>query len=278
MDRSIGSDEREPELRGSERKPQDREIPQKEPRKEGPERRRIDYQVTDTELGAMAEIGRFRTVKLEDLTQFRYQGDAAQMRREISSLAAQGLVRKKTIWPGNDKEGLTVVTLTKTGKKYLERRGEQGSFYAGFVKPTEMAHDSAIYKMYQDEAERIAKRGGKIKGVALDYELKKRIYSLLSKEKPGTSEYKKRQEEIASEHGLKVIRGHIQLPDLRIEYQTRDGSVEHRDLELATTHYRGGSLSAKAEAGFAFYAASGDAGRLRAIFDDHDIMVEILNL
>src|ERR1035437_911005 len=155
------------------------------------------------------------------------------MRREISSLASQGLVRKKTIWPGadqrQDKDGLTVLTLTKAGKKYLERSGEQGVFYAGFVKPIEMAHDSAIYKMYQAEAQRIAKQGGQIRGVTLDYELKKRVYSQLSKEKPGTSEYKKRQLDIASEHGLKVVRGHIQLPDLRIEYQKRDGSVGRRD-------------------------------------------------
>ena len=46
----------------------------------------------------------------------------------------------------------------------------------------------------------------------------------LPKTKPGSAEYRKRQAEIAAQHGLKVIRGHIQLPDLRIEYQTRDGA------------------------------------------------------
>jgi hypothetical protein len=51
-----------------------------------------------------------------------------------------------------------------------------------------------------------------------------------------------------------------------------------RDLELATNHYRGGQLGAKAAAGFTFYASSEDAGRLSSVFDDHHITAEILAL
>jgi hypothetical protein len=200
----------------------------------------------------MTEIGKFRTINLEDLAKYRYLGMDSRMRREIDNLASQGLVQTKSVWTGKDHETLKVVTLTKAGKKYLDRAGVEGVLYVGIVKPNEIAHDSAIYRMYQKELERIAKDGGTIQKVTLDYELKKQVYSKLAKEKPGAPEYKQRQQEIAAEHGLKVVRGHIQLPDLRIEYKTREGLVEQRDLELATTHYRCGSLGAKAEAASSF--------------------------
>ena len=41
------------------------------------------------------------------------------------------------------------------------------------------------------------------------------------------------------------------LPDLRIEYETPDGRLEHRDLELVTEHYSRGQLAGKTRAGFA---------------------------
>jgi hypothetical protein len=41
------------------------------------------------------------------------------------------------------------------------------------VKPQEVAHDAALYLMFQAEAAEIEKRGGTICRVVLDYELKK---------------------------------------------------------------------------------------------------------
>ncbi len=226
----------------------------------------------------MAEIGRFRTLSTEDLAHHRYSGDASKMRQDLRKLSSQGLLQTRTVWVGKEKEQLVAVALTRRGERVLEGSGEQGIFYSGFVKPAEMIHDATIYRMYQAEAARIAKEGGQIRRISLDYELKRKVYSPLAKEKPNSNDYRKRQKEIAAEHGLKVVRGHIQLPDLRIEFETRDGDVATRDLELATRHYRGGQLGSKAEAGFTFYAPSGDANRLSSIFDDHNITGEILSL
>src|SRR5712691_9949788 len=213
---------------------------------------------------------------MEDLARERYHGSTAKMGQDVRQLSSQRLIQTRSLWLGKQKDPLVVVTLTRKGKKLLERSGEQGTFYAGFVKPGEMAHDTAIYRMYQAEAARIAKEGGQIRRITLDYELKRKVYSPLAKERPGSPEYKKRQAEIAATHGLKVIRGHIQLPDLRIEHRTREGELERSDLELATQHYRGGQLAAKAAAGFKFYASSEDASRLSSVFDDHHITAEIL--
>ena len=63
----------------------------------------------------------------------------------------------------------------------MTRSGQK--LYAGFVKPGEVAHDAAIYRMYQAEAARIEKAGGKIRRVILDYELKQKVYSPLAKAK-----------------------------------------------------------------------------------------------
>jgi hypothetical protein len=232
----------------------------------------------DSERKSLAAIGRFRTVSTEDLSQQRYGSNAAKMQQDIRHLSSQGLVRTRSIWLGKGKDQLEVVTLTRRGKQVLERSGERGTFYSGFVKPAEMAHDAAIYRMYQAEASRIVKQGGEIRKITLDYELKRSVYSPLAKVKPSSPEYAKRQAEIAARNSLKVVRGHIQLPDLRIEYVGRDGDTKTTDLELATPHYRPGQLGAKAQAGFKFYASSSDHARVSRVFDDHDITSEILGL
>src|SRR5205807_8268392 len=283
MDRSIPNDRREPEITGQEvraNSPSRQQEPRARSDSERPrpavERPAREYRLSDSERRTMAEIGRFRTLSMEDLARERYQGSTAKMRQDVRQLSSQRLIQTRSLWLGKERDRLVVVTLTRKGKKVLERSGEQGTFYAGFVKPREMAHDTAIYRMYQVEAARIAKEGGQIRRITLDYELKRKVYSPLAKESPGSPEYKKRQAEIAAEHGLKVVGGHIQLPDLRIEYRTREGEIARTDLELATQHYRAGQLAARADAGFKFYAPSEDATRLRAVLDDHDITAEIL--
>ena len=224
----------------------------------------------------MAELGRFRTLSVEDLARERYGGDSAKMRQDLRHLSSQKLLQTRSVWLAKQRDPLEVVTLTRRGKHALERSRVEGTFYAGFVKPAEMAHDAAIYRMYQAEAARITRQGGEIRRITLDYELKRQVYSPLAKEKPGSPEYKKRQGEIAARHNLKVVRGHIQLPDLRMEYRTKEGETKTADLELATPHYRPGQLAAKSEAGFKFYATGGDHARLSRVFDDHHITSEIL--
>jgi hypothetical protein len=58
--------------------------------------------------------------------------------------------------------------------------------------------------------------------VVLDYEMKKRFFSDLAKLGPGrvSSEQKHL---VAERHGLRVVRGKIPVPDIRIEYEARDG-------------------------------------------------------
>jgi hypothetical protein len=52
------------------------------------------------------------------------------------------------------------------------------------------------------------------------------------------------------------------LPDLRIEYETQDGRLEHRDVEVVTEHYSRGQISGKTRAGFSCYRLAGRSTRM----------------
>jgi len=286
MGRDIAPDERielQTERSSTDRKEPDRET--KDPPSRTPraiQERGYTYQISPADLETMREIGRFRTVAIEDLRRTLYQGDAGQIREDLRSLRDQGLVQLKAARTRSGRGKLPVVVLTKIGRTIVARERADNSgqkLYAGFVKPGEVAHDAAIYRMYQAEARKIERAGGMIRRVVLDYELKHKIYSVLAKARAlPPAEYAKKQAEVARENGLTVVKGKIPLPDLRIEYETREGEQARVNLEVATQHYHGGALAAKAEAGFKMYAADGSAARLSKVLDEHDIVAEILSL
>jgi hypothetical protein len=227
------------------------------------------------------EIGRFRTLAVDDLVRQKYAGDVDKMRQDLRALNAQGLIQHRTIWAGKRQGKVEFVALTRQGKKLLEGESKTTGqvYYDRFVKPAEILHDAAIYRMYEAERDRIEKAGGNIRRVVLDYELKQKAYSPLAKAKAlPPLDYARRQEEIARENGLKVLQGHITLPDLRIEYETTQGEQAHVDLELATEHYHGSHLASKAQAGFKMYAVEGTAGRLSSVLEEREITAEILSL
>ena len=53
----------------------------------------------------------------------------------------------------------------------------------------------------------------------------------------------------AEEHQLPIVDGHVQFPDVRIEYETPDGRLDVEDIEVMTPHYRGAHAAAKAPPG-----------------------------
>ena len=233
------------------------------------------YSLSPAEMATMRQLGSFRTVVTEDLARYQYRGNTADLREDLASLSAQGLIERRSI-PTNAKgEKLAVLALTQRGKELLERSEPHNSsqrYYARFVKPAEVRHDAAIYRMFQAEAERIRRAGGLVRRVVLDYELKQKVYRPLAEAKAKVNalpplEYARRQAEIANQNKLKVVHGKILLPDLRIEYETAAGEHAHVDLELATHHYRGSHLRGKAEAGFKMYAPQDSVARLSAVFD-----------
>ena len=246
-------------------------------RDEAPER---SYEVNESQAKTMGDIGTFRTIALRDLARVRYGGNEKQALEEVNNLLRQKLLRRSVSQP----ERAVYVTLTPEGHQLLLARNGQGAdndqvFYHGFVKTRETEHDAAIYQLYQKEAGNIINSGGKVNRVILDFELKKSINRRLARLRSlPEEEQTQRKSEVANEHGLTIVKGRIQIPDLRLEYEDQDHNPAKVDLELATGHYRHGSLAAKSRAGFKIYASASDAARLRAAMADPEIMQEILSL
>ena len=256
----AGSDERREAQREPAREPQDR------------------YSLRDSEMQTLADIGTFRTLTLADLAKHRYAGNHAQAQAGVRNLVREGFLRIRTAHPSE----AVYAALTRQGKELLNRRrteGDRQTYYAHFVKPRELRHDAAIYRLYQEVAGRIAREGGHVRRVVLDFELKKSINAKVAKlvSLPQT-EREQRRRQIAQEHGLTVVDGKIPLPDLRIEYESAEREQTKVDVELATSDYHRDSLAAKARAGFSIYALREDVGPLRRAIDDPELTKDILSL
>jgi hypothetical protein len=233
----------------------------------------------DSEMNSLKEIGKFRVIPVSDLAKFAYGGNRERMEKDIRSLARQSLVRDKTL-EISQKKTLRFVTLTKAGHRLLKNTNQvpdDQPIYHGLVKPREVKHDADLYRLYQKEAARIERGGGRPVRVLLDYELKRNLnrdLALLGPEKDDPD----RKREVAEKHRLQVVNGKIPVPDLRVEYENPELELRHVDLELATRDYRPRAMAEKAAAGFSLYGRSEDASRLRRVLDEREITAGILTL
>lgn len=230
---------------------------------EGDARERVEgreraYLLDEAEMRTLATIGAFRVVPADDLEGRGHLSDADWRR-----LADEGLITCETL---ADVDGSRrIATLTPEGKELVEahrhpeREGPDQVFYSGVVKPRELAHDAQVYAAFREEAGCIEADGGRVTRVVLDYELKRDYQRFLHREdRPDDATLEADRRAFAEAHGLTIVRGHLELPDLRIEYETPDGRVEHRDVEVLTEHYSRGQMSGKARAGFVCYRAAGN--------------------
>ena len=237
----------------------------------GEDRERVEfrdreYSLNGSETRALATVGAFRVVSPADVGEERHGKDA--WHGDWRRLAEQGLITRESI---TDRDGVHhIVALTKEGKSLLDAHalprpeGRQQEYYAGVVKPRELRHDAQLYRVFKEEAARIERDGGRVTRVLLDYELKRDYQRFLNREDgDDDADRAADQRAFAKANDLHVIGGHLELPDLRIEYQTDNGRLEHRDVELVTEHYSRGQLAGKARAGFARYRAGGRGGANR---------------
>src|SRR6266403_842188 len=237
------------------------------------------YRLRNSEVATMVELGKFRAVAREDLAEFAYGGNHDRLKPDLENLVRQGLVEMKSV-PHEETGSRHLLTLTKNGHRFLtqtQSAAKGQALYHGFTKPREAHHDADLYRLYQKASAKIENQGGRNLRVVLDYELKKRLYHDLAKlGKDRNSADGKHA--VAEKHGLQVVRGKIPVPDVRIEYETRDGERARVDLELATGHYRGRNLSEKVRAGFSLYARADDVSKLRRVLDQRELTAEILSL
>ena len=223
-----------------------------------------EYTLRGSETRSLATVGAFRVVSSRDLRD--HDGRAVDPRSgDLRHVREQGLVETRRI-PGTRDHA---VTLTKEGRGLLEghrehaREGRQ-AFYAGLKRERELAHDVEVHRAYERHAEGLQERGARIERVVLDYELKSEYQTWLHErdhDRPvcdGRSD--RTEEEIrewALEHDLPYFDDEVHFPDLRIEYEERDGRRDHDDIEVTTEHYRGAHGASVRKSGFSCYRGGG---------------------
>src|SRR6266436_4850099 len=239
------------------------------------------YSLRSSEIAAMRDIGTFRTVDVRDLGRFVYDGDEARLRYDIASLRAQRLVEEKNLFRAH-RSARKLVTLTAVGERLVRKESglpEDQRIYHGFVKPKELDHDADLYKVYQKAAEEIREKGGKLMRVRLDFELKESINRAKEAARHLSGDERKRLlTAAAEEHGLSIDDMTIHLPDIQVEYETREGGVERNNLELLSRNYREEGIRGKAAAGFKIYARTGDSNRIRRALRDTGVIGEVLSV
>jgi hypothetical protein len=234
--------------------------------------------LTPSEGAALRALGIFRTVALSDLARHQYDGDRAECTRELRRLDRRHFVEAHTLPARHGGRATPVVTLTREGMAFTRRYlvAEEQRLHRGLVQPKEQAHDAALYRIAVVEAERLEARGGSVRRVILDAELKGQLAAM--RNRPGGGDPSERTLAAARELYLQVVDGRVQVPDLRLEYEARDGAVARVDLELATEHYKPGQIAAKAAAGFTIYAPPSQTARLTAALQDRGLVGHILSL
>jgi hypothetical protein len=232
------------------------------------------YRLRASELYTLINLGRFRVIAAEDLGNHVHRDHRQEMEKDIRNLVRHGMALQR-IFEGPNGNRRELMTLTKAGCRLVRANGllpPSRPLYHGFAKPKEANHDADIYRLYKKEASRIEGEGGKNLRVILDLELKKKLnrdFAQLGMQS---------RREIADRHGLKVVNGKIPIPDLRIEYETRQGEMARVDLELITENYRPGQVAEKVRSGFSLYARGTEADHLRRVLDQRELTAEILTL
>ena len=241
----------------------------------GPDRA---YRIRGSESATLVTVGTFRVVFERDLRDGPYHGDATRLAQDVAALAAKDLLERRTLACDDSGQGMGVLALTGQGHALLERnridhetmtRGRQ-AVHAGWSKPRELVHDASLYRMYQVEAAAVEARGGVVRRVLLDEELKREVYARANRAPVCSSDLRsagladarsERLEEAANRLSLPVVDGHVEFPDVRIEYDDPALGRTRVDLELVSDAYHRGHVATKQRAGFALYSAAGDAAR-----------------
>jgi hypothetical protein len=232
------------------------------------------YRLSPDQSRMLQDLGAFRTITANSLRKHLYGNNDERFRKDVRSLHEQRLL---TVQAGSRANG-EYIALTRAGKELTQSAlsNRDQAVYSGIVKKRELRHDAAIYDVYQKEARKIAKAGGTPKRVVLDFELKKQVNRQLAKiQTIPPAERERQRQEIAEAHGLKIVEGKIQFPDVRIEFESRDQEQCKVDLECVTGHYKARQIAAKTAAGFKLYNQD---YRGRSAERGEDLVGEVMSL
>ena len=231
--------------------------------------------------GALADIGIYGAVSVRDLAEAHFGGHPYTTRRAVNAWTREGLAKESTA-KGPKGRPFKVLTLTRKGAAAIRDLdaghgldpGQHIRSAARLLQHAQLAHDTAIYRACGRERQRLLERGAAIRRVRLDGELKSAVArrSESARARDGRRAADAERHRVAQELGLPIdAQGRVLYPDAQIEYTDADGRSGRVNVEVASGHYRQGSVRAKAAAGFRMHA-NGPAGArvLRALgCEDH---------
>ena len=212
--------------------------------------------------GALTDIGVFGAVSYRDLAEARFGGHPHTTRRAVNNWIRKGWVEEHRA-TGPKGNPFKILSLTREGvveaRKRAAGRGMDPAqrIRTERMRPAEAGHDTAIYRAFHKERQRLAERGATVRRVRLDAELKSAVAraSEGARLKHGRQTADAERHRIAGELGLPLDdRGKVLYPDAQIEYEDADGRTGRVNVEVASGNYREPALRAKAAAGFALHA------------------------
>ncbi len=231
--------------------------------------------------GALADIGIYGAVSVRDLAETHFGGHPYTTRRAVNAWTREGLAKESTA-KGPKGRPFKVLTLTRKGAAAIRDLdaghgldpGQHIRSAARLLQHAQLAHDTAIYRACGRERQRLLERSAAIRRVRLDGELKSAVArkSESARARDGRRAADAERHRAAGELGLPIdAQGRVLYPDAQIEYTDAEGRSGRVNIEVASGHYRQGSVRAKAAAGFRMHA-NGPAGArvLRALgCEDH---------
>ena len=214
---------------------------------------------------ALADVGMYRSVATRDLAEAHFGGHPYATRRAVDRMIRAGYAKEHTA-RGPQGGTYKVLTLTGRGIKRAERVAqEQGldrqqKAWSELVKPHELQHDVAVFRAARIEQVRLLEQGAVLKRVRLDAELKGEVAQATetARAREGKAAADAARFEAAERLGLPVKDGRVAYPDAQLEVGI-EGRTGRVNIEIATEHYRSGSIVAKAAAGFAIHGSTGRA-------------------
>ena len=225
-------------------------------------RRRLEARLD----GVVRDVGAFRAVALPDLVERQFDGHPFAARCGLARAEREGWI---TLQPACGPRGgtYTVVVATPAGATraaalWREAGRRDQRTYAGAVRPAELSHDIAVYRAACAAQARIEAADGRVTRVRLDAELKGRLAAAAerARQMAGARAADAERRRLAEALGLPVDeRGRVLVPDAQVEYVDPSGHAARCNVEVASGHYRGRAIRAKAQAGFALYAATARA-------------------
>ena len=224
------------------------------------------YELSGSDVRLLATVGAFRAVPRHDLESVTSR-KGARRDKQLEHLRSSGLLETRPFGAGPSRT--TLVSLTERGRDLLDAAQDRSlddrqRFYAGFARRPEIAHDAHFHRAYERAAHEIRQRGGHVRRVVLDFELKREYQRFLQERNRQKRDSDGRPDRSADEirewalaHRLPFEHEHVQFPDVRIEFEDRDGRRDIEDLEIVTPHYRGAHSAAKGRSGFRQYRSGG---------------------